>query len=44
MSDEFRRCDRCHTDRLCREYKDRWFCVRGPDKCWKHRRAIAKED
>jgi hypothetical protein len=40
---ELRRCDRCRGDRLCREYKDRWFCIAGPDRCWKHRRAIPKE-
>jgi ribosomal protein L37AE/L43A len=37
---ELHRCDGCHTDRLCREYKGLWLCLKGPAKCYRKRQAI----
>ncbi len=39
-SDELRRCDGCYADRVCREYRELWFCVRGPGKCWRKRQNL----
>lgn len=39
--EEFRECDGCHSERLCRRYEEMWFCLKGPDKCWRQRKVKA---
>ncbi len=36
---ELRRCSGCHTERVCRFYRNAWFCINGPTKCWRHRKV-----
>jgi hypothetical protein len=43
QEDELRRCDGCHSDRLCRKYKSLYLCLNGPQKCWRHRKVLGSK-
>lgn len=38
-----RQCAGCFAERLCRQYRGHYYCVKPPNLCWRKREALYRE-